>query len=805
MKRPRRSTRRGFAWRRWLLVLAILTGFLALGWFLFSKIDWTEETAGPLMHQVQRADFLHEITEKGEIESSKNVEIRCEVKGGYNLTINWLIPEGTYVKPGDLLVRLDSSEYENKVTQKEIEFNTSKAAEVKTRLELESAKIAKREYEEGLFVLEEMKIEGKLFTARDARRQAEQKLRYSEELVKKGYVTDLRVETDRIAVEKADLEFKSAELERTVLREFTRQKKLNELNSAIGTAEAAHDSAKAKFKLNEEKLAEVKTQVEKCVIKSKAAGQVVYKQPPPWRNESMEEGAKVREGQTILKLPDPKKMRVTAKVNEAKVTLLRPELAVIIRLDAMPDVKLVGAVEKIDEYPVSKWWVETSVKEYKTFIRIEENSVELKPGLTAEVRIQVEFHPEVLQVPVQAIFEHGDKHYAILRDGKRNWKAREVEIGGTNDKAVVIKKGLEEGEEVVLGAFAYRDKVELPNLSTKKKEDQESKTAIAETSTDFFKKWDKNEDGRITKEELPKTMSQMLPKIDRNDDESIDQKEWDEFEKKRKAGQSQMGSKDSKKALPNKKRSKKDESKKDESKKDESKKDESKKDESKKDESKKDESKKDESKKDESKKDESKKDESKKDESKKDESKKDESKKDESKKDESKKDESKKDESKKDESKKDESKKDESKKDESKKDESKKDESKKDESKKDESKKDESKKDESKKDESKKDESKKDESKKDESKKDESKKDESKKDESKKDESKKDESKKDESKKDESKKDESKKDESKKDESKKDESKKDESKKDESKKDDSVKSDEKNKDGELPSEGEKTS
>ena len=688
MKRPRRSTRRGFAWRRWLLVLALLTGFLALGWFLFSKIDWTEETTGPLMHQVQRADFLHEITEKGEIESSKNVEIRCEVKCGWQgLTILWLIPEGTFVKPGDLLVRLDSSEYENKVTQKQIEFNTSEAAEVKARLELESAEIAKREYEEGTFPLEKMKIEGKLFTARDARRQAEQKLRYSEELVKKGYVTDLRVETDRIAVDKADLDYKSAELEMTVLKEFTRKKTLNDLDSKVRSSKATYDSAKAKLKLDKEKLAEVKSQLEKCEIKSKAAGQVVYEHPPRWADESvMEEGTKVRERQTILKLPDPKKMRVSAKVNEAKVTLLRPELPVAIRLDAMPDVRLAGAVEKIDEYPVSSsWWSGGTVKEYKTIIRIEDNSVELKPGLTSEVRIQVEFQPYALQVPVQAIFEHGGKHYAILRDGKNKWKAREVEIGATNDKMVVIKKGLEEKEEVVLGAFTYRDKVKLPKLSTKKKEDQESKTAIAETSTDFFKKWDKNEDGRIDKEELPKTMSQMLPKIDRNDDESIDPKEWEEYEKKRKAGESQMGSKDSKKALPNKKRSKKDESKKDESKKDESKKDESKKDESKKDESKKDESKKDESKKDESKKDESKKDESKKDESKKDESKKDESKKDESKKDESKKDESKKDESKKDESKKDESKKDESKKDESKKDESKKDESKKDESKKDDS------------------------------------------------------------------------------------------------------------------------
>ena len=47
------------------------------------------------------------VTENGMLESSNNEEIKCFVKGGS--TVLWVIETGTFVKPGDELVRLDDS------------------------------------------------------------------------------------------------------------------------------------------------------------------------------------------------------------------------------------------------------------------------------------------------------------------------------------------------------------------------------------------------------------------------------------------------------------------------------------------------------------------------------------------------------------------------------------------------------------------------------------------------------------------------------------------------------------------------
>jgi multidrug resistance efflux pump len=461
-----RSFRRAFFSVRGLFLAPALVVLPVVAWLVASEVDWSAEESGPPTCVVQRSDFVNEVTERGDVESASNVEIRCEVesRGRGGTTILWLVPEGTYVQPGDKLVTLDSSSLEDELRKQQIVCNNSLAAVVKATNDLETAKIALREYLEGVFKLAENVIERKKFVAAEAKRQAEQTLAYSEGLARKGYVTELRVQTDRIAVEKAELDYNSAELELKVLRVFTRDKKLIQLKSSITTAEARLASQEASHEIDANKLALARKQVENCTITAKQPGQVVYANVTDHHGTNevvIEEGATVREHQALLRLPDPKRMQVRAKIDEAKIASVQPGMPVTIQMDAFSDVKLEGVVEKVNEYPVPSGFWEGNVKEYETYVKILDSPANLKPGLTAEARIQVERIPAVLQVPVAAVFEHARRHYCILRDAA-GWRAQEVEIGSTNDKFVVIRKGLEEGQEVVFGAFGYRNEVDLP-------------------------------------------------------------------------------------------------------------------------------------------------------------------------------------------------------------------------------------------------------------------------------------------------------------------------------------------------------
>ena len=545
------SRRAGISVRALIVVLALVAAVPLVAWLLAAEVDWSGDETGPMMHVVKRGNFVHEITERGNVESASNVEIRCEVqsRGQAGTTILWIIPEGTYVQPGDELVKLDSSALENELAQQQIVCNNSEAALEKARNDLTTAEIALKEYLEGAYTVAQDQIKMKQFVASEAKRQAEQTLEYSKGLARKGYVTELRVETDKIAVEKADLDYKSAKLELDVLDKYTKEKMLLQFDSDIKTAKANLKSQEASHKVDLDQLALVQKQVANCTIAAPESGQVVY------ANESdrhggnviiIEEGTTVREHQVIIRLPDPKRMQVRAKINEARITLVRSGMPATIRM--FTDMVLEGEVEKVNEYPVPAGFWGSTVKEYETFIKILGSPENLKPGLTAEVRILIERIPSVLQVPVQAVFEHGGLHYCVLRDGD-GWRAQNVEIGATNDKTVVIRNGVDEGQEVVLGAFAYRDKVNLPKLKEDAKKDRardrrpaenDAKSERGASPSDSptkkkdrprdaadagFSQMDANKNGKIEKEELPERLRSFFPAIDTDKDGSLSRDE----------------------------------------------------------------------------------------------------------------------------------------------------------------------------------------------------------------------------------------------------------------------------------------
>jgi multidrug efflux pump subunit AcrA (membrane-fusion protein) len=174
----------------------------------------------------------------------------------------------------------------------------------------------------------------------------------------------------------------------------------------------------------------------------------------------------VRQNQVLIRLPDSSKMQVKAKVNESQIRLFSKGLKATIRLDAFPDQELHGQIERVNEYPEPTGWGSGSVKDYAVFIRIENPTADLRPGLTAKVAVLISAEDNVLTVPVDAVKEHGGRFYCLVRP-EGEWESREVKIGATNDVFVVIREGLSVGDEVVRAASRYVDRVKLPDLPKK--------------------------------------------------------------------------------------------------------------------------------------------------------------------------------------------------------------------------------------------------------------------------------------------------------------------------------------------------
>jgi len=422
----------------------------------------------PLLAPVVSAPFIHEVVERGDIGSSSNVDVRCEVRlrNTQGVAILEIVPEGTYVQPGELLARLDDSSLQFEHSQQQIVVKNSEALTVQAEAGRETAELAEQEYESGTYKQGVEEIEALVLVAVENLRRAEEYLRYSERLAAKGYVTNIQLDADRFAVEKAKKDLDVAETKRDVLVNFTKEKTMKRLQADIQAAEAKVRAAEESHQIELDRLKNIEEQIAKCRIVAPVAGQVVYANDSGRSSEPLiEEGRLVRERQTIIRLPDPKQMQVVAKVNESNVDKINKGQTVAIRVDALPGVQLTGQVRKVAEYPLPTSSYTAHVKNYATEIEVHSPPPELRPGMTAEVAILVEQRPTALQVPVQAVIERVGRFYCLLANSPQTIEAREVEIGASNDKFVVIESGLAVNDQVCVTPKNYLDRVDLPEAS----------------------------------------------------------------------------------------------------------------------------------------------------------------------------------------------------------------------------------------------------------------------------------------------------------------------------------------------------
>src|SRR5262249_3053699 len=92
-------------------------------------------------------------------------------------------------------------------------------------------------------------------------------------------------------------------------------------------------------------------------------------------------------------------MQVNANIDEADVGRIRPNQHVTFRVDAYPTDTFQGTVTQIRLQPV----VVQNVTTYGTVITVPNEDLKLKPGMTANVKIEIAKKTDVLRVPNSAL------------------------------------------------------------------------------------------------------------------------------------------------------------------------------------------------------------------------------------------------------------------------------------------------------------------------------------------------------------------------------------------------------------------
>jgi multidrug efflux pump subunit AcrA (membrane-fusion protein) len=554
----------------WLLAaMAIVMAGVAAVAIPWSRRNGEALDEDAVVYKVEPILFEHSVVEPGEIESSRNLEIRCEIqsRNSSGTMILEIVPAGTIVKPGDVLIKFDGSALESERTAQQSITSSSEALVIQSENTYETAVIARKEYLEGTFAQEEQLIESEVFVAEENMRRAEEYARYSERLAARGFVTAQQLEADKFAVDKAQKDLEAAKTKLKVLREFTKQKMLKTLDAAIATAAAKLKADQRTYQLDQDKLALIEAQLKACVVKAPSAGKVVYANETDRRGNQeviIQEGAIIRERQAVIRLPDMTEMQVKAKINESRIGFVSVGMPATITLDAFPDLRLEGKVTQVDEFPLPPGWSSGNIKQYATYVAMTDPPANIRPGLTANVEIHVDQIPNAIAVPVHALHEHKGQYYCLVKNGE-DVEARWVEVGASNDKQVVIKTGLTANEQVVenpdvfveLVSFpapppdkAGKPKVLLAKANDNPGVDADDKSKAGRGAGEsggkgsrgeggrsgrggrggfdpaaMFDRYDTNKDGTISIDEIPAERRDRLVSADANKDGKIDRAE----------------------------------------------------------------------------------------------------------------------------------------------------------------------------------------------------------------------------------------------------------------------------------------
>ncbi|MBL9138079.1 MAG: efflux RND transporter periplasmic adaptor subunit [Verrucomicrobiales bacterium] len=465
-----------------LLAMGALIALVLFTW-LFRPRSNGSSTA---YHEVRKGDFTVSIVEGGTLTAVSEVSIRNEVEG--TARIIYIVPEGSYVKKGDLLVELDSAQAQDQINQQNINVEKAQFALIQAQaqldiqrsttnsdiraaaLKLRFAQLDLEKFDQGQQVVDLVEASNKLVQAEAQLSVNLDNFLNSSNLATKGYETKQRLDSDRLSVMNTRNSLIVASNQLWMLKKFDLAKLREKYESDVREAEqeltrviAQSTRRIAQYEadlitqsntlaLSQRKLDRDRKNLDACKVQAPQDGLVVY---PVGENrfsqESLiEEGAVVRNRQELIKLPDTSRMKVTVKVHESHVNMVRPGLPAFVVLDSMPDTRFAAVVEKVGLLPdTSSRWGNPNLKVYNTDVHITDGLPDIKPGVSAKAEIIITNISDSLSVPIQAVTTLKGRQVVYLANGEQG-EAKPVEVGMYNTKFIQILSGISAGDRVLL-------------------------------------------------------------------------------------------------------------------------------------------------------------------------------------------------------------------------------------------------------------------------------------------------------------------------------------------------------------------
>lgn len=376
-----------------------------------------------------RAPFVESLIESGTIAAARMALYGAPL-GSLPATIVELVPEGTAVEAGDLLVRLDTTPLAQLLAR---ERAALRHAEADVQADRDARQLEARQ--EHLQLLEAGAALAEAEREVERARTAVEDIR---PMLAEGFIT--RPEFDRAT---------QALLRAEDQRRLAAARRDLRASSAPAHQAAAPSASSARADEIRLRIQALEQQIALSTILADGPGLVVYRELFfGSERRKPQVGDEALPNQPLLAVPDASGLIVETRVREIDLHRVASSQRVTVRVDAYPDLAMEGRIDVVGALAEADA-ARAGTKYFPVNVRLDRIDPRLRAGMTAQVRIEVATIAAATVIPLEALFEDDEGFYCLVAEPGGTAR-RSVRVWARSETHAAIKTGITPGERLRL-------------------------------------------------------------------------------------------------------------------------------------------------------------------------------------------------------------------------------------------------------------------------------------------------------------------------------------------------------------------
>jgi multidrug efflux pump subunit AcrA (membrane-fusion protein) len=440
----------------WIIIGAVAVLILA-----YALTTTAESESMGIVVPVQKGEFIVDITTTGELEAKNSVEI-LGPQGTrnyriWNMTIQEIIDEGTFVKKGDFVASLDPTELTTKIKDSELELEKIQSQYIQTKLD----------------------------TTLEMRQARDELINLAYAVDEKELILDQSQYEPPATIRQAEIDLTKAQRALEQARENYKIKREQNI--------AKMNEVELNRRKQESTLEGMRNLMNSFTITAPEDGMLIYKKD--WDGQAVKKGSQISAWDPVVAtLPDLSTMISTTYVNEVDIRRVQVGQDVEIGLDAFPEKKYSGKVIKVAN--VGEQRPNSDAKVFRVTIEVKEKDELLKPSMTTSNRIITSKEEDVLHIPLECLFNQDDSITYVYKKNALITEKQEVMLGASNRNEVIVQAGLDPEDKVYMNKVSSLENSDvnlLTEMNGKRNQQGEEvqETPVDEPQADSRKGWNK--------------------------------------------------------------------------------------------------------------------------------------------------------------------------------------------------------------------------------------------------------------------------------------------------------------------------